>query len=145
LRGEDMTGEQYMNNIGKVRREIRLLMEQIERDTILASGVKAIRYDLDKVQTSPSDRMPDIVATITITTDKLYKRIEELQQLEESARSLLLQLRAEHERVLVMRYFDEMSWENIAEKIGYNDKYIFELKDRALNELTQILQSSDSI
>lgn len=140
-----MRGDEYMRHIVNVRREIRLLMEQIERDETLAAGVKAIRYDSDKVQTSPQDILPDIIANIVITTEKLYDRIETLQKLEEAAREVLLQLKEKHERVLVLHYLNNMTWEKIAKELSYDEKYIYEVKDAALDELTEVLQSSERI
>ena len=140
-----MTGKEYMETIRRVRRDIRLLMEQIERDSVLAQGVTAIRYDVDRVQTSPvSDKMADIVARITETTEKLYDRIALLQGLEDDARRLLVNLEQEHERVLVYRYIDEMSWVSIAERMGYSEKHLFIIRDKALSELDELINNTIS-
>lgn len=140
-----MTGREYMETIRRVKRDIRLLMEQIERDSVIAQGVTAIRYDIDRVQTSPvSDRMGDIVARIAETTDILYDRIALLQGLEADARRFLINLKQEHERVLVYRYIDGMSVSQVAEKMGYSEKYIFSLRDAALNELDALINNTIS-
>lgn len=138
-----MTGKEYMENIRRVRRDVRLLMEQIERDSTLAQGVTAIRYDVDRVQTSPvGDRMGDIVAKIVETTNTLHERIIYLQNLEEEARAMLLKLDEEHERVLVYRYIDEMSWTSVAEKMGYSEKHVFTICDKAMAELDILVKES---
>ena len=136
-----MNGREYMETIRKVRRDIRLLMEQIERDAAIASGVQAIRYDVDHVQTSPiGDRMSDIVANIVENTDTLLNRIQTLQALEHDARHLLLNLKEEHERALVLHYIDDMPWSQVADKMGYGEKYIFVIRDNAFRELDDLLQ-----
>ena len=136
-----MTGREYMETIRKVRRDIRLLMEQIERDSVIASGVQAIRYDVDHVQTSPiGDRMSEIVANIVENTDTLLNRIQTLQALEHDARHLLLNLKEEHERALVLHYIDDMPWSQVADKMGYGEKYIFVIRDNAFRELDDLLQ-----
>lgn len=136
-----MTGREYMETIRKVRRDIRLLMEQIERDNVIASGVQAIRYDVDHVQTSPiGDRMSDIVANIVENTETLLNRIQTLQALEHDARHLLLNLKEEHERALVLHYIDDMPWSQVADKMGYGEKYIFVIRDNAFRELDDLLQ-----
>lgn len=141
-----MTGKEYMEQIRNVRREIRLLQEQILRDTVYASNVKAIRYDVDRVQTSPDgDRMADIISGIVGAEDKLYKKVKDLMKREDEARNYLLQLREEYERVLVLHYFEGLKWEDVADKIGYDDKYIYDVKNRALDALTQLLTKSDEI
>lgn len=139
-----MTGQEFMRQIKKIRRKIRLLSEQIERDTVLASGVGAIRYDKVSVQTSPiQDRMTDIVANIIQSTDEYEEQIKLLQKQEAQARSLLIQLTECHERVLSLHYLDGLSWSQVAVKLNYDDGYIYEVKDKALNELTKVLNKSE--
>ena len=141
-----MTGKEYMEQIRNVRREIRLLEEQILRDTVYASNVKAIRYDVDRVQTSPDgDRMADIISGIVGAEEKMYNKVKYLMQKEEEARTYLIQLKEEHERVLVLHYLEGLKWEDVAQKVGYDDKYIYDVKKDALNELTKLLTESDEI
>ena len=137
-----MTGKEYMEQIRNVRREIRLLQEQILRDTVYASNVKAIRYDVDRVQTSPDgDRMADIISGIVGAEDKLYKKVKDLMKQEDEARKYLLQLREEQERVLVLHYFNDLKWDDVAEQTGYSLSRVYEIKNDGLNELTQLLTS----
>ena len=139
-----MTGKEYMHKLREVRRRIRLLEEQIERDTILAAGVGAIRYDKERVQTSPeADRMADIVAKICETQDKLKNEIITLQLLEEDTIGLLVHLKEEHERVLTYHYLDGAEWSDVAKLMGYTEKYIYELKDKALDALTEVLKKTE--
>lgn len=139
-----MTGQEFMRQIKKIRRKIRLLSEQIERDTVLASGVGAIRYDKVSVQTSPiQDRMTDIIANIIQSTDEYEYQIKLLQKQEAQARSLLIQLTECHERVLSLHYLDGLSWSQVAVKLNYDDGYIYEVKDKALNELTKVLNKTE--
>lgn len=142
--GERMTGKEYMDQLRKIRREIRLLEEQILRDTVLASHVKAIRYDIDRVQTSPSgDQMTNIVSSLVVETDKLYEQIKKLHEKENEARSYLILLPEELERVLSLHYLDGKRWDEVATLMNYADKYIYEVRGRALDELTKVLTKSD--
>ena len=137
-----MTAKEYMHNIGQIRRRIRYLREQIERDTVLASSLSAIRYDRDRVQTSPvGDRMTEIVAKIIETTHKLEKEIHDFQMLEEEASSLMSNLKEEYERVLTYHYLDGVDWQEVARMMNYHDKYIYDLKDQALNELDAVIRN----
>lgn len=141
-----MTGKQYMDSIKRIRRRIKLLKEQIERDTIMASGVGAIRYDKDRVQTSAvADRMANIVIKICETTEKLEKEIHTMQMQEEEAIGYLVQLKEEHERVLSLHYLDGFSWVEVGEVMHYSDKYVYDVKEKALEELTNVLTKSYEI
>ena len=139
-----MTGHEFMKRVRNTRRRIRLIEEQIERDTILAAGVGAIRYDKDRVQTSPvQDRMTEIVVRIIEATDELKDEITRLQVFEKETRFYLLKLPEKYERALSYHYLDNYTWEQTANEIGYDYKYIYELKDKALNELTKVLNESE--
>lgn len=137
-----MSGKDYMEQIRTVRRRIRLLKEQIERDTVMASGVTAIRYDKDVVQTSPvGDRMVDIVGKIIETTKDLEEEIHKLQMYEEEAIGYLVQLKDEHERVLSLHYLEGIGWSEVSTIMGYHEKYIYDVRDKALLELDEILKA----
>lgn len=135
-----MNAYEYMKNIQKTRRRIRSLREQIERDTVLASGVSGIRYDKEKIQTSVvGDRMAEIVAKILETTKKLEIKIQEFQIMEEDAIGVLLNLKDEHERVLTYHYLDDIEMSKVAMLMNYNERYIYDLRDKALEELQKEL------
>lgn len=139
-----MNAKEYMHNIRSTRRKIRAIQDQIERDRNLAGGMTAIRYDKDRVQTSPvGDRMADIVAKIIETTDKLEQEIQSFQLMEEDAISILLNLRDEHERVLTYHYLDDLEMSKVAMIMGYNERYIYDIKDRALEELEKELKKTE--
>lgn len=136
-----MTGKEYMKQIRDIRREIRLLEEQILRQEVYASNAKAIRYDLDKVQTSPvGDSMAVIVSDIVESTHKLRDMIVRLMKKEDEARMYLIQLREEQERAIVLHYFDGLNWDDVADHMGYSISRVYEIKNEGLNELTEILK-----
>lgn len=131
-----------MHDVKIIKRKIRLLEEQIERDTTLAQGVGAIRYDKVNVQTSPvQDRMTDIVQSIIEATDELKKEIRELQRKEAESRQYFLMLDEKYERLLTLHYFDGLAWCLVAERLGYDDIYIYDVKNKALDELTKVLNN----
>ena len=138
-----MTGKEYMHQSKICRRKIRLLEEQIERDTTLAQGVGAIRYDKVNVQTSPvQDRLTDIIDRIIKSTEELQKEISKLQDFERETGKYLLLLDEKYERVLSLHYLNNMSWCMVAEKLGYDDVYIYEIKNKALDALTKVLKDN---
>lgn len=135
-----------MDEIRKIRRKVRALREQILKNTTLASSVKAIRYDIDKIQSSPDgERMTDLIAEIIAEEQKLHKEIAKLMVKEKEARDYLLKLKEEHEIILTLHYLDGISWDDIAQKRNYNEKYIYDLRKKALDELTEVLTKSDQI
>ena len=85
--------------------------------------------------------MADIISGIVGAEDKLYKKVTDLMKREDEARNYLLQLREEQERVLVLHYFNDLKWDDVAEQTGYSLSRVYEIKNDGLNELTQLLTS----
>lgn len=138
-----MTGAEYMTSIQQTVREIRLLNEQIERYNHLATEVRSSVFPTDRVQTSRRhDRMVDAVLDIVKAKEALKQRIATLQAYEKEVGQLLLQLREESERILVYRYFEDMSFEGIAVELGYSKGRIYDLHKIALDQLTDLLNRS---
>lgn len=87
---------------------------------------KAIRYDKDKVQSSPEDAMSKIIAEINALEvkmaavqrakakriDEIYKAIEDLESDEEST-------------ALAMRYINRVPVSDIADAMGYAEPTIY--------------------
>ena len=73
-----MTAEQYLQRIRILDVQIQQDMEQLDELKNRARGVTAIRYDKDKVQTSPSDRLCSDVCSIVTLNDRINAEIDHL-------------------------------------------------------------------
>jgi len=133
-----------MTEVRAIRRKIRLLEEEIARDTTLAEGVGAIRYDKDKVQTTPEpDRLTIIIGKIIENKEELEREVCKLQEKERQIREFLLKLPEKYERVLVLHYFESRNWAEVAVIMNYDDRYVYEIKDKALKELDEVLKQTE--
>lgn len=91
----------------------------------------AIRYDHDKVQTSPEDAMSKIVAEINSLETKMRmvqmhkaKRIDEIDK-------AINAIESEEERTaLTMRYINRMAVPKIAEAMGYSEQRIYQFMNQ---------------
>lgn len=99
-----------------------------------ASGLKAIVYDKDRVQTSPQDHMEAVFVKIDREAEKYAKararyeaearkRMEEIAGLDNPV----------HVQLLVLRYIEGKSWEEIACAIGYTWRHTLRIHGDALN------------
>lgn len=127
------TGKKFIIKMRYLKKRIGLLQDQIEKLDNQASGVTAIRYDLDKVQTSPENRIPAILAEILMKQNRLVDIIKKYQEMEE----ILISLDDEQERALRMHYLEGKDWKVIAIAMGYSEKHIYKIQREALDELGQ--------
>ena len=110
-----MTDEvfEYLTGPKKTAELIRKKKEK-RVELICSLGAKAIRYDKDRVQSTPQDRMSDIMGEV----DELDRQIRELKdRLYEQRRELsawFSELEETDEKMMRMRYLTGATWETIA-------------------------------
>lgn len=130
----------YLNSVRVLHWQwLRLKAKHDELQTCLLPA--AIRYDKDKVQTSPEDTMSKIVAKIT----DLEKRMAIVQhtksvRIEEIAK-VINALESDEERTaLTMRYINRKSVFDIAEAMGYSEKRIYQFMDQGGAQIAKDLK-----
>ena len=130
-----------LNRVEDLDGRLKVVCMKIERLESCLQG-HAIRYDVDKVQTSPQDPVADIMASL----DKLLDQKKRLQA--EIARAvddvadlidLLLPEKQDNNQWLVMhyRYIAGYKWRVIASIIGVSERHVYRLHDEAIDWLAK--------
>lgn len=110
------------------RIESRLRRKTQELETLRASLIPgAVRYDADKVQTTPGDRLADAMAELV----ELEEEIAQLQ-IEKGLAVLRIgkvldQIEDKHAEILLAFYACRKPAKEIAERLHYSISYIYEL------------------
>lgn len=133
----------FLRDIRAKRTEIANLSEAREQleSTLLP---KAIRYDMDKVQTSASDRMITVAANLNEIDRKLEERIIRLSADISLAYDLVGQVRTpECREVLMLRYLmgtrQPLTWAEVADQMGYSVQHVKEkLHGKAIAEAREV-------
>lgn len=108
---------------------LRLKAKHDELESCLLPG--AIRYDKDKVQTSPGDSMSKIIAEIADLEKEMTAIQQRKSQQIEKIDKALNSLESEEERTaLTMRYINRVSVSEIAEAMGYSEQRIYQFMNR---------------
>lgn len=116
---------------------LRLKAKHDELETCLLPA--AIRYDKDKVQTSPDDQMSKICAEIhelELEMAKVQrKKFIQIEKIEKAVNAL-----ADEERTaLTMRYINRVSVSAIAEAMGYSEQRIYQFMDKGGTQIAKRL------
>ena len=129
----------FLKCIRSKRFELADLKEQ--RDEIYYSLMPSgIRYDLDKVQTSPTDRMPAVAGDLAEVQTIIDQRIERLSNDILLANRIIDKMpTAECRQLLMLRYLSgkrrPLSWNDIADKMDYSVDHVQgKLHRKAINE-----------
>ncbi len=114
-------------------------------DSLSPSG---IRYDADKVQTSPSDRMVEVFAELSEVEDRYKHKMQQLTSHVLEAEQIIEQVSTpECRELLRMRYIRPyerrgfMPWQDIANHMGYSRDYVRgKLHGKAIQQARTIWQ-----
>jgi len=100
----------------------------------------AIRYDRDKVQTSPADTVTDRMAAIAEYSNLLEQKINKLYRRRAAAQQLIDKLPDSLERQVLSMYFlsnSRPTMETVAEKVGYTVRQTYRVYASALEHLRE--------
>ena len=132
-------GKAFFGKPAQLEREIKALRLQVEglMSTLLPSG---IRYDADKVQTSPRDTMADGFARIEKKLHFLEKEIVKRQLERANAimeiSAALESLRDDRERLALTAYYvGHKSVREIAKDMHYSEETVYLLMHRGIEHL----------
>jgi transcriptional regulator with XRE-family HTH domain len=130
LRGEQMPNDaqEFLNEIREVRYEIASIRLHKE-DARMALMPSAVRYDKDKVQTTPDDpmlkfavRMGELDDQERYCLDKLHSELLKAEQMIEAMKT------PKYRQILRLRYLNggqrPMSWEDIAKETGFSETHL---------------------
>lgn len=115
----------FFKRIRNERADVETLKIRIEelRLSLLPSG---IRYDSDKVQTSPSDKMIEVAAKVDALERRMQATLIRLNDDMVRAVEIVQAMPTpEYRQLLTLRYLTgRMSWEEIADVMGYSVDHV---------------------
>lgn len=133
---------EFLNSTRRMEAEIqKLTIRHDELQTCLLPG--AIRYDGDRVQTSPDDKMSKIAAEVVDLErqiqDLKIRKAEQVRQIEDAIRLL----EDDTEQMVLMGYYvGRMPGPKVAEIVHYTVRGVYKVKRRAVLHLAEKCSTS---
>ena len=120
-----------------IRQEIADLESELEayRQTM---GLSGIRYDQDKVRTSPKDRMPDYAARVEQLLKMIKKQQQEYLKAHDKVKELADQLQGVEKSIIIQRYLEGKRYEDIADSFPMSERQMFNYREKAINKLESL-------
>lgn len=132
------TVKDFLLQIRKEQKELSQLNDKI-REIELSLLPSAIRYDTDKVQTSPDDPMLQMLAVVADYKADMVKRVELLTKRRRKAFALINTLEDSRQRQVLQLYFldpGRLRMYQVAERIGYTDRETYRFYQAGLDILS---------
>lgn len=136
--------ETYLNQIKNKAEKLYSIKLEVEALEYAASGSTGIRYDKERVQTSPSGDKLAIFASDAIErqaeADELGAEIDELKV---NAYHIIRRIDNVDERtILEMFYLQAMQMQTIIEKMNWSERKIYYLRDDALEHFGELMHEN---
>lgn len=128
-----MNAKDYLEQLQLLDTKINQNLERLEEIKHSASGVRAIRYDIDKVQVSPSDHMCDTVTRYLDLDEHINREIDRFADAKEKVIKQIQGLKtAKHMMMLFKVYvqYKTVKEASVEMKISYS--YAIEVHKKAL-------------
>ena len=132
-----MTAKEYLQQLDTLRDEIESTNLALEKIFTEASGIKAITYDKDRVQVSPSNHAENFMVKLAELGDE-YAQMQIKYKLERDKRIAMINGLSNpiHVRILRKRYIDGKTFEEIAVALHYTYRHVTRLHGSALQEFS---------
>lgn len=128
-----MTAKEYLKSYRDVQREIKDLDYRMAQLRLKYTAPSAIEYsDMPKAHNTEHD-LSEYVAKMDEMTDYMISKYTRLRGIEVDIYLRLDKMEKQDERELLrLRYIDGMTWEKIADRLGFDVRHIHRIHGRAL-------------
>lgn len=133
-----MTAKEYLNGVRQKQLHCRMLLEKIEELETQASGLRAITYDKDRVQVSPSNTMESVIVKMMEVADEYKAELDEYKAEVDRVKKQINEMPNQlHAELLRYRYIEtdngrRMSLELISCKMHKSFEWVRHLHGEAL-------------
>lgn len=133
--------KEYLERISAINIHIDKKIDELkELETKATKVTSTIGYD--RVQTSADDKMADSVIKIVELKEYISEQLDRFVKLKKEAEDVVNQIMVpDYVEIIYDRYFRRYSFKHIAANIGKTEQWVYELHDRALGAVADILQS----
>ena len=132
-----VTTKDYLGQVFHLRGEI-VRMEE-ERYKLETQTMRTTNMSPNKTQVSLANNMEDMMIAIADYSRGISKATRELYNLQFEISSQISRMKnLKHRQLLRLRYTMELSWEQIAEDMGYDVRWVHRLHGYALQEFAEV-------
>lgn len=128
------------------RKELTIRRKQLLCEELRSSlGARAIQYDRDRVQTSPVDKVSEIICKVADLEDQIERLQLEKAELIMEINAAIEQLEDDKEAMILTAYYiRRLTMEQVAEEMDYSLQHTYRLRKRGVQHISGILGGATS-
>lgn len=131
--------DKYLMQIKNADKEITEMILKISYLKYKASGTGAIRYDKDRVQTSPQDMMCEAITEAISLERKMTSRHKEIMDARRHTEDVIQLWNDNQARFISIYYLDNGSMTDVARQIRCSDRTAYRIKKDALERFSRYM------
>ena len=136
-----MTAKEYLDHIKRCYQTMQALYDRLVEVRTKIEGLKAITYDRERVQVSPTNKTEELIAQLVDTEDKLSKEVREhFDEVVEATKRIYSLDNERQIQVLEMRYIKGMRWQVIADELNIEYRSATRMHKKALRNFERKYQ-----
>ena len=141
-----MTAKEYIGQISRLESHINAKKQRIEAMRCMATSVGPNYSGMPHNPSKSVSPMADAVCKIIDLEDEVRKDEYRLQEKRLFLLELIGQIECpDYQTILIKRYVEHFSWEDIARTLFFTKRWVFTLHGRALLELDNLLRNAPRI
>lgn len=140
MTGNQRRAEKFLLDIRNMDKEIDNLICKIDYLRYKASGAGAIRYDKDRVQTSPEDMVCEAITEVIEQEQKLSAYIRKIQRRREYTKQVIELWNNNNAQYIDIYYLNHGSIFDVSSRIGCSNRQAYRIRDNALEQFARYIQ-----
>lgn len=133
-----MTAKQWLNRGYRINEEINELIK--EQKQALLQATSTALCGGEKVQSSNENTVERRFVNYAAYSETIDKRIDELYSIKNEILAAINEVEDNTlRRLLILRYIKFYTWEEIAEKMNYSMRRVYDFNGRALKHIFEII------
>lgn len=134
-----MKAKSYLMRVRSLDKKINSLLREAEELKHSALSISAVRYDKDIVQGGKHKDLSDIVGRWVDLENEITKDIDRLADNKHRIVKEINQLQdPRHIELLSLRYVSCLTFDEIADRMGYDVRWIYSIHGSALQEFERV-------
>ena len=132
--------DMFLWQIREVEKRLKNKRDEVEALRYKASGAGAIRYDKDRVQTSPNDYLAMAMSDILELEKQIEEDVASIEDIKGQAYTIVRQMeQPEHRTMIEWFYLNGVSMTETAERMAMSERTAYYLRDDALENFGQAM------
>jgi len=140
-----MNIKEYLSQAYHIDKRINSKIEQARSLHELATKASFTISDMPKSSTRNFKQMENNIAKMVDLVSEINDDIKDLLNLKQDILSIIKNIsNPEHQIILELRYLNFQTWDQIADVLKYNVRYVYKLHDKALITCNSIFKKLDT-